>query len=77
MLLYIVSLFIILDCLVGLVVASTTADQEVIGTIPVSDKVLLGVAITESPVWWQGSHHGTKNLTCEMWVYRVTPLPNP
>ena len=31
-----------LDCLVGVVVASATAEQGVLGSIPVSDKVLLG-----------------------------------
>ena len=43
------------DCLVGLVVASATAELEVLGSIPGSDKVLLGfsirnfsVAVTES-----------------------------
>ena len=43
------------DCLVGLVVAGATAEQEVLGSILGSDKVLLGfsisnfsVAVTES-----------------------------
>ena len=32
----------ILDCLVGLEVASATAEKEALGLIPGSDKVLLG-----------------------------------
>ena len=43
------------DCVVGLVVASATAEQRVLGSIPGSDKVLLGfssrdfsITVTES-----------------------------
>ena len=37
--------FPMVDCLVGLVFASATAEHEVLGSIPGSDKVLLGFSI--------------------------------
>ena len=36
----------LVDCLVGLVVASATAEQGVLGSISGSDKVLLGFSIS-------------------------------
>ena len=35
------------DCLVGLAAASATAEQEVLGSIPRSDMVLLGCSIRD------------------------------
>ena len=45
--------YLIFNCLLGLIVASTTPEQEVLGAIPGSDKVILGFSLLE---FLSGSH---------------------
>ena len=79
--------YLINDCLVGLAIASSTAEQEVLGSIPGSDKVL-GFSIRK----FLRSNHGVwiytqlmaigsapitwdlKNITGDMWVYHYVHL---
>ena len=57
------------ECLVGLVVASATAEQELLYSIPGSDKVLLGFSIPSLSLDLCPVDGCRLNITGEMCVY--------